>query len=74
MTERKLQYIIRELEKWGSNAREQQRVSRDEKKQWYHLSESNTCSKVIGLIKQTFHYELSSHHNRSQLPLTKPNK
>ena len=55
----KLECVIKELEKWGHTSRQQQKLSRDEKKQWYYLAESNQVAKTIGLLRRTFHQELS---------------
>lgn len=69
MTElqQKLHNIITQLERWGSDARQQQKVSRDPKKQFFFLSKSNTVSETIGLLKRTFYKELTEN---TQVDLT----
>jgi len=67
----KLNYVINQMEKWASVAREQQKLSRDQKKQFFFLSRSNSLAESISLIKRTFYKELNE---QSTLPLTEVKK
>ena len=55
----KLQEILKELSRWECEARQSQKLSRDENKQWYHLGTGSATAKAIGLIKRKFQSELS---------------
>lgn len=56
----KILSILRYLEKNSSEYRQQQKVSRDPKKQFYWLGNCEATAKAISLIKRSFVEELRS--------------
>ena len=56
----KLISVIAQLERMGNDARQQQKLSRDPKKAFYWLGNSEVSAKAIALIKRTFNQELSA--------------